>query len=135
MIDFATLQGLTIPEGVVEKIQDGSGNELWSASKPMVVVTMESDISGTYSFGYFDVYDYNTKERLTVVGTYEVPLGSVIVIGLKLNSGKSGYIYYNDEEVASGTDEDVYYYHTLTGNITISCTYSPIGGYFYITEQ
>ena len=31
MIDFATLQGLTIPEGVVAKIEDAAGNVLWRA--------------------------------------------------------------------------------------------------------
>ncbi len=32
MIDFATLQGLTIPEGVVTQITDASGRVLWSAA-------------------------------------------------------------------------------------------------------
>lgn len=31
-IDFSTLQGLTIPEGVVTQITDANGNVLWSAS-------------------------------------------------------------------------------------------------------
>lgn len=30
MIDFSTLQGLTIPEGTVTKIEDSAGNVLWS---------------------------------------------------------------------------------------------------------
>lgn len=33
MIDFSTLQGLTIPEGVVTQITDASGVVLWSAEK------------------------------------------------------------------------------------------------------
>ena len=32
MIDFSTLQGLTIPEGVVAQITDASGRVLWSAA-------------------------------------------------------------------------------------------------------
>ncbi len=31
MIDFATLQGMTIPDGVVSQIADASGRVLWSA--------------------------------------------------------------------------------------------------------
>lgn len=30
-MDFATLQGLTIPEGDVTQITDASGNVIWSA--------------------------------------------------------------------------------------------------------
>lgn len=30
-IDFATLQGITIPEGVVTQITDASGNILWTS--------------------------------------------------------------------------------------------------------
>ncbi len=38
MIDFSTLQGLTIPEGVVTKIEDASGRVLWSAEKPSPII-------------------------------------------------------------------------------------------------
>lgn len=34
MIDFSTLQALAIPEGNVAKIEDASGNVLWSANEP-----------------------------------------------------------------------------------------------------
>lgn len=37
MIDFSTLQGLTIPEGVVTKITDASGTVLWSAKRSAIV--------------------------------------------------------------------------------------------------
>ena len=37
MIDFSTLQGVTIPEGVVTQIADASGNVLWSARRNVLV--------------------------------------------------------------------------------------------------
>lgn len=46
MIDFSTLQGLTIPEGVVTQIADAQGNVLWSAVKPMCTVTMKQALIG-----------------------------------------------------------------------------------------
>ena len=50
MIDFATLQGLTIPEGVVTQITDAAGNVLWSAEKPMpVVLGVKKITSDTYA--------------------------------------------------------------------------------------
>ena len=37
MIDFSTLKGLTIPEGVVKQITDSAGRVLWSASQPVTI--------------------------------------------------------------------------------------------------
>lgn len=49
-IDFATLQGLSIPEGVVTKIEDAAGRVLWElvTSKP-VVLEVEKIVSNTYA--------------------------------------------------------------------------------------
>lgn len=40
MIDFSTLQGLTIPEGVVTQVTDAQGRVLWSAVKEPVTGTL-----------------------------------------------------------------------------------------------
>jgi hypothetical protein len=45
MINFSTLKGLTIPEGVVTQITDASGSVLWSA-KRNAVVTITSECNG-----------------------------------------------------------------------------------------
>lgn len=47
MIDFSTLQGLTIPEGVVTQITDASGVVLWSAVKEVgsLILRPSADIS------------------------------------------------------------------------------------------
>lgn len=49
-IDFSTLQGLTIPEGVVTQIADAAGNVIWSAvtNKP-VILEVEKITSDTYA--------------------------------------------------------------------------------------
>ena len=48
MINFATLQGLTIPEGVVTQITDASGRVLWALSGGKVVLQVEKITSNTY---------------------------------------------------------------------------------------
>ena len=53
MIDFATLQGVTIPEGVVTQIADASGRVLWSANtfdgiiylRPSTDISVDSTIT------------------------------------------------------------------------------------------
>ena len=47
-MNFATLQGLTIPEGIVTEIKDASGRVLWTASKP-VKLRVAKQISNTYA--------------------------------------------------------------------------------------
>ena len=46
-IDFATLHGLTIPEGVVTQIKDASGRVIWSAVKEVgtIILRPSADIS------------------------------------------------------------------------------------------
>ena len=47
-MNFATLKGLTIPQGAVKQIADSSGRILWSASKP-IVLTVEKVTATTYA--------------------------------------------------------------------------------------
>ena len=76
MIDFSTLQGLTIPEGVVTQITDAAGNVLWSAVKPEpVVLEVAKQTSDTYvgstlytgeQFVLLDIYPKNANSTVTV---------------------------------------------------------------------
>ena len=53
MIDFSTLQGLTIPEGVVTQIADASGRVIWSAVPPFdgfIYLRPSADISVEETF-------------------------------------------------------------------------------------
>ena len=52
MINFATLQGLTIPEGVVTQITDASGRVLWALSggdEPAAIFEAEKKTKTTYA--------------------------------------------------------------------------------------
>ena len=49
MIDFTTLQGLTIPEGVVTQITDESGRVIWAVSGDKVILEVEKFTSDTYA--------------------------------------------------------------------------------------
>ena len=77
MIDFATLQGLSIPEGVVTQITDASGRVIWAAqnSKPVVlqVAKVTSDTYAgetTYTGEQFILLDIYPKTNGTVKVTY-----------------------------------------------------------------
>lgn len=75
-IDFATLQGLTIPEGVVTQITDASGNVLWSAGGKDVILEVEKITSNTYASEtlyegeQFILLDIYPKTNGTVSVTY-----------------------------------------------------------------
>lgn len=85
-IDFATLQGLTIPEGVVTQITDASGNILWSVGGKVVSLTnllpALSSSSYTLSEGHGEFSTTHTKyasASAKLIGTadsYEVFLYS-----------------------------------------------------------
>lgn len=47
MIDFSTLQGLTIPEGVVTQIADASGRVLWKAGPVIIQFTVDGVVYTT----------------------------------------------------------------------------------------
>lgn len=76
MIDFTTLQGLTIPEGVVTQITDESGRVIWAvANDEPIVLEVEKITSDTYagettyegeSFILLDIYPKNAISKVKV---------------------------------------------------------------------
>ena len=77
MINFATLQGLSIPEGVVTQIADASGRVIWAVqnNKPVVlqVEKITSDTYAgetTYTGEQFILLDIYPKTNGTVSVTY-----------------------------------------------------------------
>ena len=76
MIDFTTLQGLTIPEGVVTQITDASGRVLWALSGGKIVLEVEKITATTYAgeTSYADetfiLLDIYPKTNSTVTVTY-----------------------------------------------------------------
>ena len=132
MIDFSTLQGLTIPEGVVTQIADASGRVLWkqAPSEATVTITGNGYSSATATI---NGVTYNTATTLVV------PIGTVITCFA--NYEYRNYIWVNGED-AEGTvddygyslEEDLYYDYTVTGNVLIHLSMSMGDGYVKITE-
>ena len=135
MIDFSTLQGLTIPEGVVTQITDASGVVLWSA-KRLARVTITSDCNGIMGDTAhikivsetvtFEAYAYDMPNC-----TIEVPIGSTIECTVSRNKGNAdSSISLNGTKVLTeGT-----YIYTVTGNVAVDVSdrYS-MGEYGVIT--
>lgn len=103
MIDFTTLQGLTIPEGVVTQITDENGRVIWmvqSGGKPIVleVEKITSDTYAaetTYTAEEFILLDIYPKTN----GTVKVTYGSVT----KTITDTSGVAEPNAQKVFFGT--------------------------------
>lgn len=139
MIDFSTLKGLTIPEGVVTQIADASGRVLWSAVKNVTVTINEPD---KYCYFQFD-NEANLGNQLAS-GTYEVPEGTVLHCLIYPHSGSDDLedcrssIYVNGVEMAGEKlrgDEKLRYQYTITKNTTVYSTFdSSNGSDIYITE-
>lgn len=122
MIDFATLQGLTIPEGVVTQIADAAGNVLWAvqSDKP-VILEVEKITSDTYvgstSF---------TDQQFIMLDIYPKPNGTVTVTygGLtKTITDTSGAAEPNAQRVYFGTYRGVSDTTPASGTLTIEGEY------------
>lgn len=117
MIDFSTLQGLTIPEGVVTQIADAGGRVLWELETTKIFYlrpSMDIDVSAwtLYPEGSASAYSLLNEEVADDDATYisrSVPAGNVagdsIEIGctcekipnanLKITSGRM-YVWYKN---------------------------------------
>lgn len=82
-MNFATLKGLTIPEGNVSKIEDAQGNVLWSAVE-MVQVTLQTSY-GPKAIASINGENINLNV-VSVYSTYDVPVGAGIVF---INTSKA----------------------------------------------
>ena len=100
-IDFSTLQGLTIPEGVVTQIADASGRVLWVLSGGKIVLEVEKITSDTYAgettytgeqFILLDIYPKTN-------GTVKVTYGGLT----KTITDTSGAAEPNAQQVFFGT--------------------------------
>lgn len=91
MIDFSTLQGLTIPEGAVTQIADASGRVLWSATIKFTINgdTYIADRGMTWAEWFAS--DYNTtgetEGTITDANGNEVSMDAVIVGGTAYEVG------------------------------------------------
>ena len=100
MIDFSTLQGLSIPEGVVEQIADASGRVIWMGGS-RAILQVEKITSNTYA-----AETNYTGEQFILLDIYPKTNGTVKVTygGLtKTITDTSGAEMPNAQQVFFGT--------------------------------
>jgi hypothetical protein len=121
MIDFSTLQELTIPEGEVVEITNENGEVIWSAARSAIVTITSvcNGINGDTAYikivsdtVLFEAYAYDMPDC-----TIEVPIGATIectVDDTKLD--ERCYVNVNGVNVltAPGT-----YTYTVKGNVSV----------------
>lgn len=101
MIDFSTLQGLTIPEGVVTQIEDEAGNVIWLSGGGKIILEVEKITSNTYAGE--TLYE---NEQFILLNIYPKTNGTVSVTygGLtKTITDTSGAAEPNAQQVFFGT--------------------------------
>ena len=120
MINFSTLQGLTIPEGNVTQIADASGRVLWSAVK-LATITLKGDFAFS-GVRYNGVY-YGSGTTTPI--TFTANVGDVIFV--ESHGYTDSPIYLNGKMVANEPSETEYYY-TVVSDAVIMAT---AGGEMY----
>lgn len=139
-IDFATLKGLTIPEGVVTQIADAAGNVLWSADNGMRKITITRNYAGSnsgriYIGGYTDDR-YMDGGSCVVDGTYgdwtspttiEVPVGAQIILETEYEDSYTEFFINGVSVYNERTDYAWYDQYTVSENATVAMTREWIG--------
>lgn len=116
MIDFSTLQGLTISEGVVTQIADELGNVLWSADDGMRDITISILSSNAVQYASIEVDGvvYGSTMGSTVIS---VPVGTVAKCKVtKYNANATASIKLNGAVVVDGSGS---YDHVITRKTTL----------------
>ena len=130
---FATLKGLTLPEGRVTKITDASGRVIWDANVKVTITSSFLGMNGDTASITVDSPtlfspnptnpSYKTKIWTVSVAdepncTIEIPVGSTIKCTVSRDKGNAdSHISLNGTRVVTG--EGTYIY-TVTGNATIT---------------
>lgn len=110
-IDFSTLKGLTIPEGVVTQITDSNGTVIWKVKKDTVRLKIKAsvaDIDNPYGHGQPGVFiDENTGYYPEIMGDEEILIdlqpGTSIMLSLPM-----GDYFLNGEYISHDTTELFY---------------------------
>ena len=130
MINFSTLQDLTIPEGVVTQIESG-GVVLWSAAKYVTITFIESNLqfgeNPQHSSKISSVIINDVEYDGSFLGSISVKAGTVISCYITVEKGTNrGIISVNGEIKVQGTTGK--YNHRATENceISIGCEGYPI---------
>lgn len=113
-IDFATLQGLSIPEGKVTKITNAAGQVLWEGVKKVTITltgafNAYSDAPGNVVHNGTKYYKPNTS--------FEANVGDELTLTSSLGIANS--IWVNGVQVISNTGAATYKY-TVVSDATIN---------------
>lgn len=127
MMDFSTLQGLTIPEGNVTQITDAAGQVLWELSKKVKITLNTTSSQNMGSMTHSELGSLNRWSNVT----YEVSPGSTLTFLFKNESDEGNSItekvIVNGSQVYSGSFRDygatLRYTYTITkdATITVNC--------------
>lgn len=115
-MNFATLKGLTIPEGNVTQITDAIGRVIWSAVEK-VTITLTGTSSSCYAEYKGTKYYYPS--------TFEAAVGDQITMYAGI-CPSAATIYLNGTTVASALAEVTYSY-TVASNATFAYSSSGSG--------
>lgn len=144
-INFATLKGLTIPEGNVTQIADASGAVLWKSAPAEAIIKFKvanggnfsSITTSTYCSLEIDGGYHNATEEIVV------PIGKVVTCRFGTTSNQTRKLYLNGAEISSytydSTNGTYYYDYTVIGDVGIamgssmSMSGGPSGPVQYVT--
>lgn len=128
-MNFSTLQGLTIPEGVVTQIADASGRVIWSAVEPVTIT-----LSGIgRNSGCYIMHNGTRYYDATQTPSFEANVGDVIYCSIAESYNRSS-VYLNGTRVITAKQDDVEYYYTVASNAMITFEYSTNDKIIRITE-
>ena len=149
MIDFSTLNGLTIPEGNVTKITDASGNVLWSAAKP-VTLTITRTCQGDdvhHTWFVINGQTYNGGDLTGGSSVESLPTYVTVNVGTKIMCCTEGTVSTDEHKVngvvvemtPSADNTYKYYEYTVTTEAELRITEMHFSstmytGGFWITE-
>ncbi len=103
-IDFSTLQGLTIPEGVVTQITDASGNVLWSANSHVSAAGEILDPWADISAGlYADCYSLGNWKSFNLTDGTSVVMEVVALNADTKTNGSKATITWISKRVITTT--------------------------------
>ena len=108
-MNFSTLKGLTIPEGVVKQIADASGRVLWSAVKIATIA-----LSGTpsdLSYAIIDGIKYDSPNNLP--SSLTVPSKTVITLyasrnGTSITLNGNASLFFGEQSLGYCVTENAY---------------------------
>lgn len=141
--DFATLQGLTIPEGVVTQITDAAGNVLWSAVKDCTIaINQSTNPQSERIYVTINGQKYYGNTAQTVIVPKGTTINCYVGSGPVSYQGMGGGIKVvgadNSETWHDNDGDEITFDYEVINDISIDLSWTAgimYGGLLTITEQ